>query len=63
MKTFNCICIQDHTVTDKSGNSFTVNRGKEYLTSEEYKGRVCVLSSYWVWLPSDLFVAPILFTK
>lgn len=63
MKTFNRICIKSHTISDKTGNSMTVERGKEYLTSEEMDGAVLVFGSYWVWFPSHLFSGELVFTK
>jgi hypothetical protein len=63
MQTFHRICIQDHTVTDQEGTSFTVERGKEYLTSAEDKGSVVVFSRYWVPVPATIFAGEKEFTR
>lgn len=62
MRTYHRICIKDHTVSDDK-NTFSIKRGKEYLTSEEKDGEVTVFSEFWVKLPVDLFAAPVLFTE
>lgn len=69
MKTFKRICIKDFTVTDRHGKSFTVNRGKEYRTSEvnnapaigpePVKDHVIVFSNYWVPIPVEVFAGEI----
>ena len=56
MQTFKRICLKDYTVTAENGDSFTVKRGKEYLTSavnessalgpEAIKGCVIVFADY-----------------
>jgi hypothetical protein len=51
------LCLQDHTVTDREGTSFTIERGKEYTTSaaiDKY-GDVMVFSRYWVRVPANIF--------
>ena len=73
MKTFNRICIKDHTITDKQGTSFTIEGGKEYLTSavngaraahgpSAAEGMVTVFSKYWVSVPVDIFAGEQKFT-
>ena len=62
MTTYHRICIKDHTVTAKNGDSMSVERGKEYLTSEAENGEVCVFGQFWVWFPVSLFAGEKLFT-
>lgn len=59
MKTFNRICIEDHTITDREGTSFTLRRAKEYTTSGERDGSVLVFSQYWVRAPIGIFAGAI----
>jgi hypothetical protein len=62
--TFNRICIEEFTVRDQEGTTFTVERGKEYLTGEENEhGNVTVLSRYWVTVPVRIFAGEQQFTK
>lgn len=71
MKTYKRICLKDHTVTDGT-NSFTLKRGKEYMTSEvncapaigppAVEGHVIVMSEFWVAVPADIFGGEVLFT-
>lgn len=73
MQTFKRICLKDYTVTAENGDSFTVKRGKEYLTSavnessalgpEAIKGCVIVFADYWVPVPVSVFGGEIEFTK
>jgi hypothetical protein len=73
MQTFNRICVKDYTITDREGTSFSIERGKEYLTStiheapligpEPFKDHVIVFSSYWVPVPIEHFAGEIEFTK
>lgn len=58
MKTFKRICIHDHTVKD-SDESFTVNRGTEYITSVEEGGYVTVFSTYWAKVPVSMFAGEV----
>lgn len=62
MTTYRRICIEDYTIRDSVGNEMTLHRGKEYLTSDVKDGKVCVFSTYWVWIPVDLFAGEIKFT-
>lgn len=55
MKTYYRLCKEDYTIMDKEGISFTIKRGKEYLTSEIIKGIVTVFSQYWVDVPIKIF--------
>ena len=55
MKTLNRKCVKTHTITDQSGNSCTIERGKKYITSEEKDGAVVVFTNYWVTVPIDIF--------
>lgn len=63
MKTFNRVCIKTHSISDQKGNSLTIEKGKQYLTSEEKNKEVMVFSKYWVWLPVELFAGEEIFTK
>ncbi len=50
MKTYYRKCIKDLIIKD--GNKvFTLEKGKEYLTSHVFKGQVTVLTNYWVPIP------------
>ena len=62
MRTYNRICIEDYEIEDSEGTKFNLKRGKEYLTSQEKNGEVCVFSTYWVYVPSSLFAGERLFT-
>lgn len=56
MKTWRRICIHTYTVTDQDGVSFTLEQGREYLTSGVLDdNRVMVFSSYWVSVPLWVF--------
>lgn len=59
MKTVDRICIEDYTVTDSKGESFTVQRGQEYTTSTESEGTVVVFSRYWVKVPARIFAGAV----
>jgi hypothetical protein len=60
MKTFNRVCIQSCTVEIDNYKKFTVERGKEYITSDvNSEGSVTVFSSYWVSMPASLFAGAI----
>lgn len=49
-----------YTVTDREGTSFTVERGREYLTSsEDADKRVMVFSTYWVRIPVWVFAGEV----
>jgi hypothetical protein len=60
--TFQRVCIEDYTVTDSEGTSFTVKRGREYITSPERDGQVRVFSTFWVWVPVSIFAGERKFT-
>lgn len=62
MTTYKRICITTHTIKDSTGAEMTLERGREYLTSEEKDGEVCVFSTYWVYVPAVLFAGAQLFT-
>jgi len=72
MKTFKRICIKDYSVTDYFGNTFKIERGKEYLTSavnespsigpHPKENHVVVFSNFWVHVPLDYFAGEIQFT-
>lgn len=62
MTTFKRICIKDYVIADKIGQTMSVERGKEYLTSSEEDGKVMVFGPFWVWFPADLFAGEQQFT-
>ncbi len=55
MKTFRRVCIEDYTITDQEGTSFTLKRAKEYTTGAEQDGKVRVFSRFWVVVPVAIF--------
>jgi hypothetical protein len=66
MKTFNRICIKDFIIVDqKSGETFKLQRGKEYTTSDVYKDNlITVFSGMWCHnIPVDLFAGEMGFTN
>ena len=62
MTTYQRICIQDHTISAQNGDSMTITRGKEYLTSEEFGGEVTVFGPFWVKFPVIYFAGERRFT-
>lgn len=62
MKTFNRICIEDYSVSDGE-NTATVERGKEYITSEEEEGMVTVFTNFWFTAPVNVFAGEKEFTN
>jgi len=55
-ETYKRICIKYYTLTAENGDTFTVKRGTEYLTSaERQNGDVTVFCSYWVSIPINVF--------
>lgn len=63
MKTFNRICIKEHTTKVSESKTHTLNRGEEYLTSKERNEKVIVFSSYWYPVPVSIFAGEKEFTK
>ena len=72
MKVYRRICIRDYSVSDEEGNTATVKKGKEYLTSEvgdapcigpsPVKGHVIVFSDFWFPVPIHIFRERLEFT-
>ena len=63
MTTFNRICIRDYSLTDAAGQVATVERGKEYLTSDvKPGGTVTVYSTFWWPCPVQYFAGEKKFT-
>ncbi len=60
-KTLQRICIKTETFFDKE-NEFTLERGKEYITSPESNGQVIVYSTFWFRAPISLFAGEVEFT-
>lgn len=64
MKTYQRICIMNHTITAENGDSQSIKRGQEYTTSEvDDKGEVVVFSTFWVPFDVEFFGGEILFTE
>lgn len=63
MTTFKRICLRDYTISAENGDTLTLTRGKEYITSRERAGLVTVFSSFWVPVPVDLFAGEVPFTR
>lgn len=59
MKTFKRVCLEDYTIVDAEGTTFTVERAKEYTTSAEKDGTVVVFSRYWVTVPVRIFAGAV----
>lgn len=50
------ICLEDWTITDQQGTSYTLKRGHEYTTSTNVKdGEVTVFTEYWFRAPVSIF--------
>ena len=62
MKTFKRVCIEDYTIIDQEGTSFTVKRAKEYITGPEKDSALVVFSQYWVMVPARIFAGEVSFT-
>jgi hypothetical protein len=64
VRTFKRICIEDYTVQANNGDSLTLSRGKEYITSDHHEdGTVTVFANYWVRVRPSLFAGARIFTK
>lgn len=61
MTTFKRICIETTEFVDGE-RSVTLERGREYLTSDVKDGEVCVFTTYWFWVPVELFAGAVQFT-
>ena len=61
MKTLQRICIKDFKLQASNG-TLELNRGKEYITSEEENGEVTVFSTYWAKVPVNIFAGEVQFT-
>jgi len=52
-------CKVDMELKDpKSGNTFTLEKGRIYSTTRSYQGNVRVLSVFWFWVPREWFGRP-----
>ena len=56
------ICIKNWEIIAQNGDRFKVERGKEYLTSNEKNKEVIVFSNYWVSIPVSCFAGEQKFT-
>ena len=73
MQTFKRICLKAYSVSDENGNTASVKRGKEYITSgvdsapaigpKPLKDHVVVFSNFWFHVPIDVFGGEVEFTK
>ena len=57
MKTWKGICAQDRVIVARNGDRLELKRGHEYDLSNEKDNERLLFSRYWVWIPSDWFVA------
>lgn len=55
MTTFQAICVEDYTVRDIDGATWTAVRGREYTISPPKDGTVVCFSNYWVTCPERIF--------
>lgn len=56
MQVYKRICLEDYTLCDEKGTTFTLKRGTEYLTSRVLEDKkVMVFTTYWVRVPVHLF--------
>lgn len=63
MQTIKRICLEDLTIKDRKGNSVTLNKGEEYITSPEIEGKVMVFTTYWVWVEKSFLSKGEVFTE
>ena len=73
MQTYKRICLKNYEIEDDDGKTFTLERGKEYLTSgvnaapsigpSPIENHVIVFSSFWIPVPLSVFGGEIEFTK
>jgi len=65
MRTFQRICIEDYTITARNGDSMSVKRGEEYITTADPDdhGEVTVFGPFWAKFPVRLFAGERVFTK
>ena len=63
MRTFKRICIKDYELEAQNGDRLELERGHEYITSDEENGKVVVFTNFWVGVPADLFAGSVQFTK
>ena len=55
------ICIKDFYPAPEEDPKFKLTRGKEYIVSPIRDGQVRVFSTYWVWVPAELFAGTVSF--
>ena len=64
MKTYKRICIKSHTITAENGDSQTIERGEEYITSDvDENSEVTVFSTFWVPFSVELFAGEVSYTQ
>ena len=72
MQTFRRLCIDNYSVTDVNGNTLSVKKGREYITSginnapavgpSSVKNHVIVFTNVWGPVPIEYFSAGTEFT-
>ena len=55
MITFSRRCLTDCEVIDNSGRKLVLQKGEEYLTTEEKDGCVVVFTNNWAKVPANIF--------
>jgi hypothetical protein len=63
VRTYKRICVKAWDIKAENGDFFKVERGKEYMTSDEKDGHVVVFSNFWVPVPVECFDGEEIFTK
>jgi hypothetical protein len=62
MRTYKRICIEDYSLSAQNGDSITLKRGAEYITSDVEDGLVTVFTNFWVPVPVSVFAGAKIFT-
>lgn len=60
-ETYKRVCIEDYSIVEGE-DRLDVKRGREYTTSPERNGHVCVFSTYVAWVPTSIFAGERRFT-
>lgn len=55
MDAYRRMYLKDTTLTDEDNKVLHLKRGKEYLTGKTDGDKVCVMSTYWAWVPISIF--------
>ena len=72
MQTFKRICLNNYSISDNNGNTLSIEKGKEYITSginnapaigpSSVKNHVIVFTNVWGPVPIECFSAGTEFT-